>query len=97
MTTLTDMRAEADMIALGTVPIHPGVVDYQDAEGKIVLFVRDCEEGRSLYMGVEMYGEISRLYEVQWSDWVPVMTKMMGDVVMHNMDDPFTALLGGSN
>ena len=97
MTEMSDLLTEADMITLGTVPIHPGVIDYKDAEGKIILFVRDCDEGRSLFMGVEMYGEISRLYEVQWNDWVPVMTKMMGDVVMHNMDDPFNQLLGGSN
>ena len=95
MTTIDDMLAEAEMISVGTVPIHPGVLDYQDAQGKVILFVRDNDEGRSIYMGVEIYGEISRLYECRWDDWVPVITKMAGDVTMHNHDDVFNQLLGG--
>lgn len=96
MTTLDEMKTQADMIAVGTVPIHPGVLDYNDTKGKIILFVRDEEEGRSVFMGVETYGEISRLYECRWDDWSAVITKMQGDVVMHNQEDPFNALLGGN-
>lgn len=96
MTTIDDLLAEHEMISVGTIPIHPGVVDYQDAKGKIILFVRDNDEGRSLYMGVELYGEMARLYETRWDDWSAVVTKMNGDVTMHNFDDAFNQLTGAN-
>lgn len=85
-----------DMIAVGSIPIHPGVLDYADAEGKIILWVKDEEEGRSLYMSIEMYGELSRAYEVRYDDWERTVAKMIGDVGMHNSDDPFAKLLEGA-
>lgn len=85
-----------DMIAVGSIPIHPGVLDYADADGKVVLYVQDAEEGRSLFMSISMYGEFSRTYEVRYDDFAEVVTKMMGEVTMHNADDPFMKLLGGS-
>lgn len=95
MTTTEDLMAANGLIAAGTVQIHPGLADYEDAKGKIILFVRDMDEGRSLFMGVEMYGEISRLWEVRYDDWEKVVVKMTGDVVIRNADDPLTKLLMG--
>lgn len=86
-----------DMIAVGSIPIHPGVLDYADAEGKIILYVRDEEEGRSVYMSISMYGELSRAYEVRYDDFERVVTKMIGDVVLSNSEDPFAQLLEGAN
>jgi len=87
---------EDNMIATATIPMNPSVLDFADAEGKIVLWVKDEEEGRSVYMGVKMYGEIDRVYEVQYDAFERVITKMMGDVIMYNADDPFTKLLMGA-
>jgi len=84
-----------DMIAVGTIPLNPGVLDYADAEGKVILYVKDEEEGRSVYMSISMYGEPSRTYEVAYNDFEQVVTKMMGEVIMHNTEDPFAQLLGG--
>lgn len=85
MTTMDDMMATNEMLAVGTVPIHPGVMDYKDANGKIVLFVREQEEGRSLFMSIEMYGELSRTYEVRYEDWEPVILKMAVDLTAHDL------------
>lgn len=86
-----------DMIAVGTIPLRTGVLDFEDADGKIILWVKDEEEGRSVYLGVQMYGVVDRAYEARYEDFENVITKMMGEVIMANADDPFTALLGGSN
>lgn len=85
-----------DMVAVGTIPLNPGVLDYEDAEGKIILWVKDEEEGRSVYLGIEMYGVVDRAYEVRYDDFENVITKMMGEVIMANANDPFAELLGGS-
>lgn len=89
----TRMTEPQEMLAVGAVPLHPGVLDYADAEGKIILFVRDEEEGRSLFMSVQMYGELTRAYEVRWDDWADVVTKMMAKVEMADSNDPFMQLL----
>lgn len=87
-----------EMIAVGTIPLNPNVLDFADAEGKIILYVRDEEQGRSVYLSVSMYGELTRTYEVRYDDFAEVITRMMGKVTMHNVDDPFAQLLlGGSN
>lgn len=85
-----------DMIAVGSIPIHPGVLDYEDAKGKIILWVKDEEQGRSVYLGVEMYGVVDRAYEVSYADFENVITKMMGTVIMADAEDPYMALLNGS-
>ncbi len=85
-----------DMISVGRVPIHPGVQDYEDAKGHVVLWVKDEDEGRSLYMSVEMYGNMVRTYEVRYDDFADVVTRMMGEVTMHSANDPFEKLLQGS-
>lgn len=85
-----------EMIAVGSVPLNTGMLDYADAEGKIILWVRDEREGRSLYITFEMYGEISRAYSVRYEDFADVVTKVMGDVTIHNMTDPFEQLLIGA-
>lgn len=85
-----------DMIAVGSIPIHPGVLDYADTDGKIILWVKDEDEGRSVYMSISMYGEVSRAYEVRYDDFEGVVTKLMGDVIMANAEDPFTQLLEGA-
>ena len=90
---MTDLKTDYDMIAVGAIPIHPGVLDFKDAEGKVVLFVRDEEEGRSVFMGVKMYGEIDRLYEVRYQDFEEIITKMMGEVIMADAEDPYMELL----
>lgn len=84
-----------DMIAVGAIPIHPGVADFADADGRVVLWVKDEEEGRSVYMSISMYGEMSRTYEVRYDDFAETVTKVMGEVVMHNAEDPYALLLGG--
>jgi len=84
-----------DMIAVGAIPIHPGVTDFADADGRVVLWVKDEEEGRSVYMSISMYGEMSRTYEVRYDDFAETVTKVMGEVVMHNAEDPYALLLGG--
>ena len=86
-----------DMIATGVIPLNPGVLDYADSDGKIILWVKDEEEGRSVYMSISMYGEMVRTYEVAYADFENVVTKMMGDVIMANMNDPFAELLGGTD
>lgn len=86
-----------DMISVGRIPIHPGVADFADTNGHVVLWVKDEDEGRSLYMTIEMYGEISRAYEVRYDDFADVVTKMMGQVAIHNVEDPFAQLLLGGN
>ena len=86
-----------DMIATGVIPLNPGVLDYADSDGKVILWVKDEEEGRSVYMSISMYGEMVRTYEVAYADFENVVTKMMGDVIMANMNDPFAELLGGAD
>lgn len=86
---------EPNMIAVGSIPIHPGVLDLAGTDGKIILFVHDNDEGRSVRLGVEMYGHLDRLYEVRYEDFENVITKMMGTVIMADAEDPFNALLGG--
>ena len=83
------------MISVGSIPLNPNVLDYKDAEGKIILWVKDEEEGRSVYLSIGMYGEVSRTYEVRYDDFADVVTRMMGQVTMHNVEDPFNALLLG--
>lgn len=98
MTTIDDLMAEHSMIAVGMVPLNPDVLDFKDAEGKIILYVQDSvDDGRLLFLSISLYGELSRTYEVKWEDWAPTVTKMMGDVVMHNHDDPFAQLLKEGN
>lgn len=87
-----------DMIAVGRIALHPGVLDYADADGKVVLYVQDSDEGRSLFMSISMYGEFSRTYEVRYDDFADVVTRMMGQVTLANAEDPFTQLvLGGTD
>lgn len=85
------------MIAVGTMPLSPGMLDFQDADGKAILWVKDEREGRRVYITFEMYGEMTRAYEVRYEDFANVVTKMMGDVTMHNMTDPFEQLLIGAS
>lgn len=85
------------MISVGSVPLNANVLDYADADGKIILHVQDTDEGRSLFMSFKLYGEYSRTYEVRYEDFADVVTKMMGEVIMHNAGDPFAQLLGGDN
>lgn len=87
----------SDTISVGTIPLNPGMLDYEDAEGKIILWVKDDEEGRSVYLGVKMYGVVDRAYAVRYEDFENVITKMMGEVIMANAEDPFAQLLGGNN
>lgn len=86
-----------EMISVGTIPLNPNVIDYEDAEGKVILWVKDEEEGRSVYMSIGMYGQVTRTWEVRYDDFANVITRMMGEVTMHNVEDPFAELLGGSN
>ena len=86
-----------DMVSVGRIPIHPGVTDYADANGHVVLWVKDEDEGRSVYMSIEMYGEMTRTYEVRYDDFEGVITRMMGEVTMANANDTFMALLAGSD
>lgn len=95
--TIDELKASQDMLAVGAIPIHPGVVDYADTDGKIILYVRDEEEGRSCYISIEMYGELSRTYEVRYEDFEAMITKMMIDVAMATDADPFTQLLKEGN
>lgn len=83
------------MISVGTIPLNPNVLDFKDTDGKIILWVKDEEEGRSVYMSIGMYGELTRTFEVRYDDFADVITRMMGEVTMHNAEDPFTQLLGG--
>jgi hypothetical protein len=85
MTSTNDLMTDAGMISVGAVPIHPGVQDYADTGGKVILFVREEAEGRSLFLSIEMYGEISRMYEVRYADWEGVVTKMTGDLMVHDL------------
>lgn len=85
-----------EMIAVGTIPLNPGMLDYADAEGKVILYVKDELEGRVAYITVSMYGEISRAFAVRYEDFADIATKVMGDVTMHNMTDPFEQLLIGA-
>lgn len=91
--TDSNLMAENNMLAVGSIPIHPGIQDFADAKGKIILYVKDEEEGRSLYLSFEMYGELSRAYEVRYDDFEQVVTKMIGQVGMANSEDPFMTLL----
>lgn len=84
-----------EMISVGAIPLNPNVLDYKDAEGKVILWVKDEEEGRAVYLSISMYGEVTRTYEVRYDDFVDTTTRMMGEVMMHNVEDPFTQLLGG--
>lgn len=86
-----------DMISVGTIPLNPSVLDYADAEGKIILWVEDGDEGKCVQLGVKMYGVVDRVYSVRYEDFEGVITKMMGEVIMANADDPFAQLLGGNN
>lgn len=88
---------ETGYISVGAIPIHPGVLDYADTDGKIILYVKDEEEGRSVYMAIAMYGEVSRTYEVRYDDFAETVTKVMGEVTLYNSEDPFTLLLGGND
>lgn len=88
---------DTEYISVGAIPIHPGVLDYADTDGKVILYVRDEDEGRSVYMAIAMYGEVSRTYEVRYDDFAEVVTKVMGEVTMYNSEDPFTKLLGGND
>jgi hypothetical protein len=83
---------ENEMVAVGAVPIHPGVLDYADANGKIILYVKDEEEGRSLFMSIEMYGELTRAYEVRWDDWANTVSKMLAKVELADSTDPLAEL-----
>lgn len=85
------------MISVGSIPLNPNVLDYEDANGKVVLYVQDSEEGRSLFMSMSLYGEFARTYEVRYDDFADVVTRMMGQVTMHNVEDPFAQLLGGND
>lgn len=85
-----------DMISVGRIPLNPNIIDYDDAKGHVVLWVTEHDKGQSVYMSVEMYGEMVRTYEVNYDDFAGVITKMMGEVTIHNADDPFAQLLGGS-
>lgn len=86
-----------DMISVGRIPLNPNLMDYEDAKGHVVLWVKDEDEGRSVYMSIEMYGTMTRTYEVRYDDFAEVITRMMGEVTMYNAEDPFAQLLGGSN
>lgn len=83
------------MVAVGSIPINPGMLDLADAEGKIILWVKDEDEGRSVYLAVEMYGVVDRAYPVAYADFEKVITDVMGKVIMADAGDPFTELLGG--
>lgn len=90
------MTDDVPMISVGAIPINPNVVDFKDADGKVVLYVQDTADGgRSMFMSVSLYGEFARTYEVRYDDFADVVTKMMGEVALHNAEDPFMKLLGG--
>lgn len=88
---------ESTMIAVGSIPLNPGMLDLADAEGKIVLWVKDEDEGRSVYLAVEMYGVVDRAYPVAYADFEKVITNVMGKVIMADHEDPFAALLTGES
>lgn len=93
MTTIDEIASKPAVITAGTIPLNPNVGDYADAKGKIVLFVQDEDEGRSIYMGIETYGEMPCVYEVRYDDWADIVSRMAADVVMNDADDPFAKLL----
>lgn len=85
------------LISAGRIPLNPNIIDYDDAKGHVVLWVKEEEEGHSVYMSVEMYGHITRTYEVRYDDFADVITRMLGEVTIHNANDPFTQLLEAAN
>lgn len=84
-----------DMIAVGSIPLDGRELDYDDADGKIVLHVREGDNGRTVFLSIKLYGEFSRAYEVRYDDFASVITKMIGDVVIHDAADQFNELLVG--
>ena len=93
MTTIDEAARLDQPIAAGTIPLHPGVEDYRDAKGKVILWVKDTDQGRSIYMGIETYGDIPCVVEVRYDDFADVVTRMMGTVTMSDSNDPFNELL----
>lgn len=93
MQTISDVAGAESTITAGTIPFHPGVPEYRDADGKVIMWVKDDDEGRSLFLGVEAYGEISAVTELRYDDWVDVVSRMMGTVIMQDSTDPFNELL----
>ena len=50
-----------------------------------------------MYMGLELYGVIDRLFEVKYSDWEDVAVRTIAAVYLHdNKNDPLNELLGDS-
>lgn len=85
MTNLNSLLADSDMLAVGSVPITTQDPEFLDADNKAVLFVRDMPEGRSLFLGLSLYGEIARMYQLDYSAWEDTMIKMMADVTVSDM------------
>ena len=95
MKKIDEVAQPEQVIAAGTIPLHPGVDDYRDAKGKVVLFVEDNDQGRSLYMGIEAYGTTPYTYEVRYDDFADIVTRLMVDVATANAGDMFAELLTG--
>lgn len=87
---IDEMARHEGVITAGTVPIHPSIVS---GSGKVLLFVQDGEDGRSLFIGVETFGEKAALFEVEYDQFVQVYSQMVSDVIIEDAGDPFAALL----
>lgn len=81
------IKADYDMLTVGTIPLNPDIRDYDDANGKLIMFVRDEVEGRSLYMGLELYGEVSRLWEVRYDDFAQVVGSITMDIALRDIEE----------
>ena len=97
MTELMNEANQHETLTAGTIPFHPGVKEYEGLDGKVMLYVRDNDEGRSLYMAIGMQGVFPYVYEVRYDDFADVISRMQAEVIMTDADDPFTLLLTGGN
>ena len=96
--TLTNEARQDQTITTGTVPLNPAVREYAEADGNVVMYVRDGDSGRSLYLGIKAFGAVTNVYEFSYDDFLDVFVRMQSDVILNDAEDPYSALLtGGTN
>lgn len=96
--TLTNEARQDQTITIGTVPFNPAVREYAEADGNVVMYVRDSDSGRSLYLGIKAFGAVTNVYEFSYDDFLDVFVRMQSDVILNDAEDPYSALLtGGTN
>lgn len=89
--TIKDIVELTPIVAAVSIPLHPAIPEYAGCTAHF--FAKDGDEGRSIYVGFDMDGQDSQLFEMRYDEWADMICKLQAEVILSNTEDPYMQLL----